>query len=71
MATNKPRIKVTLEPELLAMIEDFQIRNGYPDRSMAMHALLNIGLEAMENEIDDPTPKIHRREKRKKDGDDK
>ena len=65
MATRKPRLNVTVDDELLALIEDFMERNGYPDRSMALAALLHAGIEALKHE-EDPTPKIHRRTKRLK-----
>lgn len=69
MATKKPRVHVTLDDETLKRIEEYMIRNGYPDRSMAVHNLVRMALDAAVEELDDPTPKIHRREKRKKDGD--
>ena len=65
MATQKPRLRVTVDDELLDLIIDFQTRNGYPDRSMALAALLHAGIEALKHE-EDPTPKIHRRTKRRK-----
>ena len=68
MATKKPMIKVTMEPEVLAEVEEYMIQNGYPDRSMAVHELIAIALEARRNHPADPTPKIHRREKRRKGG---
>ena len=67
MATLKPRLRVTVDDELLELIIDFQKRNGYPDRSMALEALLHAGIEALKHE-EDPTPKIHRRTKRLKEG---
>jgi len=63
MATKKPRVMVTLDDETMAMVIEFQNANGYPDRSMAMHELIMLGLAAMEKEEADPTPKIHRRTK--------
>lgn len=65
MATQKPRLRVTVDDELLDLIIDFQTRNGYPDRSMALEALLHAGIEALKHE-EDPTPKVHRRTKRQK-----
>lgn len=62
MATKKPRVKVTLDDETLAAIDDFMRRNNYPDKSMAMHELIKIALEATKDDVD-PTPKIHRRSK--------
>ena len=69
MATKKPMVKVTLDPETLQRIEEYQKRNGYPDRSMTIHELVIRSLDAALEEPADPTPKIHRREKRNKDGD--
>lgn len=65
MATKKPRLTVTVDDELLALIEDFMERNGYPDRSMALEALLHAGIQAIKHE-EDRTPKVHRRAKRQK-----
>lgn len=65
MATKKPRLRVTVDDELLDLIIDFQTRNGYPDRSMALEALLHAGIQAIKHE-EDPTPKVHRRAKRQK-----
>ena len=62
MATRKPRVKVTMTPEELERIEDFMKRFNYPDRSMAMHDLTIQALDMAEGK-EDPTPKIHRREK--------
>lgn len=62
MATKKPRVKVTFEPEDLERIEDFMKRFNYPDRSMALRDLAIMGLDATEGETD-PEPKIHRRSK--------
>ena len=63
MATKKPRVHVTIDDETLKRIEDYQVRNGYPDRSMAIHNLVRMALDAAVEELDDPTPKIHRRSK--------
>lgn len=56
MATEKPRLLVTVDDEMFKMIDDFQHRNHYPNRSMAMEALLHAGLEVLKDELD-PTPK--------------
>ena len=63
MATKKPRVHVTLDPETLERVEKYQERNGYPDRSMTIHELVIKALDAALKEADDPTPKIHRRSK--------
>lgn len=56
MATEKPRLLVTVDEEMFQMIDDFQHRNHYPNRSMAMEALLHAGLQVLKDELD-PTPK--------------
>lgn len=42
MPTDKPRTMITLDEETFEMIEDFQHRNRYPNRNMAINALLQI-----------------------------
>lgn len=66
MATEKPRLLVTVDDEMFEMIDDFQHRNHYPNRSMAMEALIHAGLEVLKNQSD-PTPKKARGGRRKKD----
>ena len=63
MPTDKPRTMITLDEETFEMIEDFQFRNRYPNRNMAINALLEAGLKALKDEID-PTPKKPTRKKR-------
>lgn len=63
MATKKTRVMVTLDDDTYALLLKFQEENGYPDRSMALHKLVSVGLDIMLEEEADPTPKIHRRSK--------
>lgn len=65
MATTKPRLLVTVDDEMFEMIDDFQHRNHYPNRSMAMEALLHAGLQVLKDELD-PTPKKARGGRQKK-----
>lgn len=60
MATKKPRLTVTVDDELKALIDDYQKRNNFPDRSMALAALVHAGIEATKHETD-PAPKVHKR----------
>lgn len=63
MPTRKPRVTVTLDDDTYRFVVEFQEANGYPDRSMALHDLIMIGLNHMMEQEADPTPKIHRRSK--------
>ena len=63
MPTEKPRFTITLDDDTYKEIDDFQFRNHYPNRNMAINALLQAGLDALKNE-DDPTPKKPTRKKR-------
>ena len=64
MATDKIRLMVTVDDDLFEMIDDFQFRNHYPNRSMALEALVHAGLQVLKDEMD-PTPKKPTRKKRK------
>lgn len=68
MATDLPRFTITVDDDLFEFIEDFQHRNHYPNRSMAINAILLAGAEVLKD-VNDPTPKRPTR-KKKKDGDD-
>lgn len=63
MPTDKPRFTITLDDDTFTEIDNFQFRNHYPNRNMAINALLQAGLDALKNE-DDPTPKKPTRKKR-------
>ena len=43
--TEKPRITITVDEQTLQQIEDFRFEHRYPNRSQAMVALLQIGIE--------------------------
>jgi len=45
MATDKPRILLTLDPDLLERIDDYRYENRIPARSEAIRKLLNDSLE--------------------------
>lgn len=34
MATEKPRFTITLDDELLELVEDFRYKNRYPNRTL-------------------------------------
>lgn len=63
MPTEKPRFTISLDDDIFAEIDDFQFRNHYPNRNMAINALLIAGLNALKDE-QDPTPKKPTRKKR-------
>lgn len=63
MPTDKPRFTISLDDETFSLIDEFQFKNHYPNRNMAINALLQAGLDALKNETD-PTPKKPTRKKR-------
>lgn len=48
MPTEKPRITVIVDDELLKRIENFRYENRYPSRSAAAVELISLGLDALE-----------------------
>lgn len=64
MATELPRFTISVDDELFEFIEEYQHRNRYPNRNMAINALLKAGYEALKNQTD-TTPKKPTRKKRK------
>lgn len=50
MATNKPRIPVTLEPELLERVTAYRLRRGISSQSKAIRQLVRLGLESLDSE---------------------
>ena len=64
MPTDKPRFTITLDDELFNAIEDFQFNNRYPNKNMAINALLEAGIKALKDQHD-TTPKKPTRKKRK------
>ncbi len=45
MATDKPRVLLTLDEDLLERIDDFRYENRIPARSEAMRRLLELALK--------------------------
>lgn len=64
MATQKPHFSITLDDELFEKIEDFQFRNRYPNRNMAVNAIIEKGIEALKD-VEDTSRKKPTRKKRK------
>ena len=50
MPTDKPRITVVVDDEMLQQIEDFRFENRYPSRSAAMVGLIRLGIEKLRRE---------------------
>jgi metal-responsive CopG/Arc/MetJ family transcriptional regulator len=50
LATDKPRYSITVEPELLAKIEDYRYANRIPTRAEATVELIRIALETIERQ---------------------
>lgn len=50
MATNKPRIPVTFEPELFAQVTAYRLQYGISTQSKAVRQLVRLGLESLEKE---------------------
>lgn len=50
MPTEKPRITVVVDDEMLHQIEDFRFENRYPSRSAAMVELIRLGIEQIRRE---------------------
>ena len=48
MATKKPRVPVTLEPELFQQVTDYQCQYGITSMSKAIRQLVRIGLGSLE-----------------------
>lgn len=66
MATEKPRFTITLDDELLELVEDFRYKNRYPNRTMAINALLEAGIEALKEQEDKSFKKPRRKKRSKK-----
>ena len=49
MATEKPRFSVTMEPQMLEKVEDFQHENRMKSQSKAITELVRLGLAELEN----------------------
>lgn len=50
MPTEKPRITVVVDDDMLRDIEDFRFENRYPSRSAAMVELIRLGIEQIKRE---------------------
>lgn len=50
MPTEKPRITVVVDDEMLQQIEDFRFENRYPSHSAAMVELIRLGIEQIRRE---------------------
>lgn len=50
MPTDKPRITVVVDDEMLQQIEDFRFENRYPSRSASMVELIRLGIEQIRRE---------------------
>ncbi len=48
MATKKPRVPVTLEPELLEQVEAYQYQYGITSLSKAIRQLVRVGIGSLE-----------------------
>lgn len=48
MATKKPRVPVTLEPELLEQVEAYQYQYGITSLSKAIRQLVRVGIGTLE-----------------------
>ena len=51
MATDKPRFSVTMEPQMLEKVEDFQHENRMKSQSKAITELVRLGLAELENSL--------------------
>lgn len=76
MSTEKPRFTITVDDELFELIEDFRFENRYPNRNVAINALLLAGAEALlkkkptgqgGQEERDEEREVHQREETKND----
>ena len=61
MATEKPRVLLTLDDDLLERIDDFRYNGRIPSRSEAVRRLIVKGLEAFENAPSTP-PALSKKE---------
>lgn len=50
MPTEKPRITVVVDDDMMQQIEDFRFENRYPSRSAAMVELIRLGIEQIKKE---------------------
>lgn len=57
MPTEKPRITVVVDDDMLQQIEDFRFENRYPSRSAAMVELIRLDIEQIKKEQAEKTEK--------------
>lgn len=50
MPTEKPRITVVVDDDMMQQIEDFRFDNRFPSRSAAMVELIRLGIEQIKKE---------------------
>lgn len=50
MPTEKPRITVVVDDDMMHQIEDFRFENRFPSRSAAMVELIRLGIEQIKKE---------------------
>jgi hypothetical protein len=58
MATQKARFIVTVDDQMAQAIEDFHYENRFKDRSKALLALIQAGLESKGIEVKSPEPPV-------------
>jgi len=61
MPTEKPKVLITLEDELLERIEDFRYGNRIPSRAEAVRKLIEEGLKSLT-----PQNRDHKEQQRRK-----
>ena len=63
MATKKPRVPVTLEPELLEQVEAYQYQYGITSLSKAIRQLVRVGIGSLEGGVSRQEPELPRQER--------
>ena len=67
MATDMPHFSITVDDELFDFIIEFQHKNRYPNRNMAINALLLAGAEVLKDQEDTSFKKPTRKKRKKVD----
>lgn len=52
MPTDKPRLMVVVDDEMLKKIDDIRFEKRYASRSQLMYELLKLGIQEMEQQAD-------------------
>lgn len=52
MPTEKPRVSVTLDEEMLKRIDDYRFANRIGSRSQALNELIKLGIEELEKQLE-------------------